>query len=323
LCLAACEERRKEAWVGFPGSKAANSKGSVRDQPDVLGKESPGRDILLPNARIGPVIIPGLNGEIEKWTGATPPPGGVTPARPAAPAEPLAPSGRSEGEGPKTRIIDTRSAPLLHPGEEPEGYGLYTYVLLRQSADRDSHFLKDIVATAPSASGVALPLRTQIDLMLIPANPCPPTPAKSPPRCPAPQVETVANDPKAAFNYDESNAILEELCANPPKQISGFCREPIGQGPFLFTYARPVTKMNPIPPPFLFFDFTDHEEAAFPDYIEAYETVPKSDDFTDDSKLNTLRLRILDVFNRARAVAGPTTEGAIKLVHLFSSGGEE
>ena len=45
--------------------------------------------------------------------------------------------------------------------------------------------------------------------------------------------------------------------------------------------------MNSIPPPFLFFDFTGQDEAAFPDYIGAYQAVLKTDDFTDDSKLKT------------------------------------
>jgi hypothetical protein len=226
--------------------------------------------------------------------------------------------------GPVTaNIIDTRSAPLERPGEEASSYGLYTYVLLRGSANRDKHFLKDIVESAPSASGVLAPLRAHIDLMLIPANPCPIRLAKSPADCQIHLVDNVERDPKANYNYGESNTLLEELCAKPPDKLADFCRDPIGWGPFLFTYARPVSTMNPIPPPFLFFDFTEHDEAAFPDFIGAYEAVLKSDDFTDDSKLNTLRLRILDVYNRARAATGPTAEGAAKLVHLFYAGGKD
>ena len=236
--------------------------------------------------------------------------------RPPTIAHPTTHTGHARGR-PKARIIDTRSAPLLHPGDEEAGYGLYTYVLLRGRTDRDSHFLKDIVATAPSAAGVAPPLRAQIDLMLIPANSCPAGTATSATNCAAPEPEIIPGNLKASYNFEESNAILEELCTNPPEQVVKFCREPFGEGPFLFTYALPVSKMNSIPPPFLFFDFTDQDEAGFPDYIDAYEAVLKSDDFTDDSKLKTLRLRILDIYNRARAAAGPTAEGAVKLIHLF------
>ena len=251
-------------------------------------------------------------------TASVPLPGRRPASRISGPAEP--PHGthhRAAHTAARPRIIDTRSAPLVHPGEEAEGYGLYTYVLIRHSADRDSHFLQDIVATAPSAAGVAPPLRAQIDLMLIPANPCPPATGASATACETPEPETIAGDLKAHYNFKESNTILEGLCANPPAQIVKFCRQPFGLGPFLFTYARPISKMNSIPPPFLFFDFTGQDEAAFPDYIDAYEAVLKSDDFTDDSKLKTLRLRILDVYNRARAAAGPTAEGAVKLIHLF------
>ena len=159
--------------------------------------------------------------------------------------------------------------------------------------------------------------------MLIPANPCPAAPAESAADCAAHLVDNVSSDLTANYNYEELNTILEELLVNPPEQIAKFCREPFGEGPFLFTYARPVSKMNPIPPPFLFFDFSEEDEAAFPDYIHAYEAVLKSDDFTDDGKLKTLRLRILDVFNRARAAAGPTAEGAVKLVHLFFPGEQD
>jgi hypothetical protein len=252
--------------------------------------------------------------------------GGDAPApdesapQPAQPAAPPVTHHRAARK-PSSRIIDTRSAPLAHPGEEPEGFGLYTYVLIRHSADRDSRFLQEIVRTAPSAAGVAPPLRAQIDLMLIPAKPCPANTTTSATTCAPPEPEAIAADLKANYNFEESNTILEGLCANPPEQVVKFCRAPFGEGPFLFTYARPVSKMNSIPPPFLFFDFTDQDEAAFPDYINAYEAVLKSDDFTDDSKLKTLRLRILDVYNRARAAAGPTAEGAAKLIHLFFPGG--
>jgi hypothetical protein len=239
------------------------------------------------------------------------------------PADQVIPFDRGGSENLPVGIIDTRSAPLVHPGDEAAGYGLYTYVLLRESADRDSQFLKDIVVSAPSASGVLAPLRAHIDLMLIPANPCPAPSAKSATNCHIHLVNSVERDLNANYNYGESNTLLEELCAKPPDKLADFCRNPIGRGPFLFTYARPVSTMNPIPPPFLFFDFTEHDEAAFPDYIGAYEAALKSDDFTDDSKLNTLRLRILDVYNRARAATGPTAEGATKLVHLFYAGGKD
>jgi hypothetical protein len=170
--------------------------------------------------------------------------------RPPTIAHPTTHTGHARGR-PKARIIDTRSAPLLHPGDEEAGYGLYTYVLLRGRTDRDSHFLKDIVATAPSAAGVAPPLRAQIDLMLIPANSCPAGTATSATNCAAPEPEIIPGNLKASYNFEESNAILEELCTNPPEQVVKFCREPFGEGPFLFTYALPVSKMNSIPPPFL------------------------------------------------------------------------
>ena len=101
------------------------------------------------------------------------------------------------------RIIDTRSAPLFHPGEEAPGYGLYTYVLLRGRRDRDSHFVKYIGETAPAATEIAPPLRAQIDLMLIPANPCPATSGKSVSDCAANLIDNVMSDLKTFYNYDE------------------------------------------------------------------------------------------------------------------------
>jgi hypothetical protein len=314
VCVADCQARKKAICQAFPDPSLPEFKFETWG------------GILGPNG----FVVPGLNGEIEKWTHAQQPP--TVPLPDAAPVQPAAPPGsppagpsppKPDDEAQRPKIIDTRSAALVHPGDEAAGYGLYTYVLLRESADRDSDFLKDIVESAPSASGVAPPLRPQIDLMLIPANPCPAASAKSAADCKAHLVDNVARDLKGAYNYEESNALLEELCAKPPEKLAEFCGKPIGQGPFLFTYARPVSTMNPIPPPFLFFDFTEEDDAAFADYIEAYEGVLKSDDFTDDSKLKTLRLEILNVFNRARAAAGPTTGGAVKLVHLFYPGGED
>jgi hypothetical protein len=328
-CAAACEARRRVICSAFPkpeefdwaGNRAEFKIPGVVKLPDVaIGGVLAGQNSWVNIPEVGPSIVPYATDHFQVWTEGSKPPAIHLPDAPPplAPASPPTPISKADGgESPITRITDTRSAPLVHPGEETAGYGLYTYVLLRQSADRDSHFVKEIVATAPSASGGAPTLRAQTDLMLIPANPCPSAPPKSAEDCAANLVDAVASDPKASYNYEESNTILEELCIQPPKQIANFCHEPFGKGPFLFTYARPVSKMNPIPPPFLFFDFTTHDEAEFPDYIYAYEAVLKSDDFTDDSKLKTLQLRILDVYNRARGAAGPTVEGAVKLIGLF------
>ena len=199
-----------------------------------------------------------------------------------------------EGEGaerPKSKIIDTRYAPLFHLGEETDGYGLYTYLLLRGRTDRDRTLVKDIRESSPLATDLSPSLRSQIDLLLVPANDCVQLNSKPLSDCTADMIKRMTDNLEAYYNYDE--------------------------GPFLFTYAKPISKMSRIPPPFLFFDFTSIDEAAFHDYIAAYESVVKSDDYSDDGKLNSLRLRILNVIDQARSVARPTVEAAGILVHII------
>jgi hypothetical protein len=220
----------------------------------------------------------------------------------------------------KLHIADTAYAPLFGLGEETDGYGLYTYLLFRQRTERERLFLKDL-QNLPVASGLKSIPRGEIDLLLVPSQNCKAAPSSMVGSdCAKDILRNIADDLNKYYDYSAAELLLDEICGNgtpPPDKIAFFCKHRYGDGPFLFTYAKPVSKLHQIPPPFLFFDFSTIDESAFNDYLAAYEDVVKSDDYTDDSRLNGLRLRILNVIDEARSVAGPTVEAATILVHII------
>ena len=219
----------------------------------------------------------------------------------------------------KLHITDTAYAPLFDLGAETVGYGLYTYLLLRQRTDRERSFLKNL-QDLPAAEGLKTLPPSELDILLLPAKSCKGYVHGTHDDCARNIIKDMVVSLDAYYNYDAAETLLDEICGNggrPPEKMSFFCRDRYGKGPFLFTYAKPVSKRRQIPPPFLFFDFSPIQEAAFKDYIEAYEFIVKSDDYTDDGKLNSLRLRILNVIDEARSAAGPTIEAATILTHLI------
>ena len=95
-----------------------------------------------------------------------------------------------------------------------------------------------------------------------------------------------------------------------------FCRSEFGRGPFLFTYARPASVLDRIPPPLLFVDLSEVGEEAFLEYIAAYKTQVKSDDINDGSKIDTMRLKILRLLVAGKGLLVPIEKAIAYVIHV-------
>jgi hypothetical protein len=93
---------------------------------------------------------------------------------------------------------------------------------------------------------------------------------------------------KNFYDYKMSRTLLNHLCVSPAKEIRRACESDLSRGPYIFSYARPASKITPVPPPFLFMDLSDVHERAFPEIIAAFRAQVKRDDITDRSKIDTL-----------------------------------
>jgi hypothetical protein len=215
-------------------------------------------------------------------------------------------------------IADTAYAPIYSAEAETAGYGLYSYVILLDSTDRSQFLVNTILDSTPDASGLAWS-KSQINLLLIPMKQtsrdlCQVVSIYQQDDC----VRLRVSDIKS---YDRSFArtFLYRICSKPTPDMSEFCHSSFGRGPFLFTYFGPTSKLQSVPPPYLFIDLSSVDQNAFGEYVTAYKDQIKSEDITDNSKINTLRLRVLSLILSATGIINPAQKAIAQIMHAPSS----
>jgi hypothetical protein len=77
-----------------------------------------------------------------------------------------------------------------------------------------------------------------------------------------------------------------------------------------------------VPPPFLFVDLSDVHERAFGEFLAAFQAQVKREDVSDQAKLKTLRLEILNIALTAADWVGPV-EKAVADIARSASGGDD
>jgi uncharacterized caspase-like protein len=212
----------------------------------------------------------------------------------------------------KRKILDTGYSLLKDIGGEEPDYGLYSYAILVNDSDRSAKFLGYVFgdgfnARPPVEETAAQPTQTNI-----------------------PPVEEIAAQPtqtnilyiplkrskakewtkglkvgkntalraayaKHFYDYTMSRALRDHLCVSPAEEIEAACEGDLSRGPYIFAYAKPASKVTPVPPPFLFMDLSDVHERAFPEIIAAFKAQVKREDISDRAKIDTLRLKVLNI----------------------------
>jgi hypothetical protein len=210
------------------------------------------------------------------------------------------------------RILETGYGPLKGIGEEEPGYGLYSYAVMVNYNSRSAKFLSDVFSAIPPVENTAAQ-RSQTNIFYIPIR-----------KDKLYEFQEVSNGnffishTKDFYNFTLARLLLDHLCDPPAQEIKAVCEGDLSRGPYIFTYAKPASKVTPVPPPFLFMDLSDVHERAFPEIIAAFRAQVKRDDISDRAKIDTLRLKLLSIVLTAADFVAPVQKATADIVHIAS-----
>jgi hypothetical protein len=202
-----------------------------------------------------------------------------------------------------SQILETGYANLKEVGEEKPGYGLYSYVLITSNSSKSVALLDEIFNVIPNVQDAgALP--KQINILYIPFLKYKENEfvleAMTFKRLGA-QYAKYANETLGAkyaesfYNFQMARTILAHLCNPPADTLRQLCGGDLSRGPFIFTYEKPASTFEPVQAPYLFVDLRDVHERAFAEFVSAYQQQVKSEDVNSGERLNTLRLKLLNL----------------------------
>lgn len=225
----------------------------------------------------------------------------------------------SEVKPSQQAILETGYDQLKGLGSEAAGYGLYSYGVLTVSSPRSVAFLGEIFKSTPSI-GDAAAARAQLNIFYIPTK-------KDKVGDLANLVASSRDDQmklavrysEAMYDYKMARAILTHLCNPPAKVMTSLCKSPMSGGPYILAGARPASSLEPVPPPFLFVDLSDINPHTYPEFIYAFRAAVKQEDVTDDAKLHSLRLKVLNLALTAADWTSKVKRSTADIVHPFDS----
>jgi hypothetical protein len=261
--------------------------------------------------------------------GATPPtdapvlPGDFTTRgrslRPAADTATVsARPGSTSGAG-RLRILETGYSHLSELGKEEEGYGLYSYAILPSESRRAAIFLSQLFREIPSI-GETGAQRSQLNIFYVPLKKDRENEFATLIQASGANSEKMgAEYSRSFYDYKIARALLNHVCNPPAASIRRLCDGDLSIGPYIFTYASPASSMSSVPPPYLFVDLSDVHSQAFGELIAAFRSQLKRDDISDQARIRTLRLMILDIALTAADWVNPVEKAIADIVHSPSA----
>lgn len=202
---------------------------------------------------------------------------------------------------------------LYEPGIEPRYDGLYSYVLFPAYSARAEGFLEGLFKTTGYAVGSLIDVGN-LNVMYLPTrvDQLPSLLSKisegfaPPAKLFAPQF----------YHYNLGQEFLAQICAAPADDIRDLCATDLSHGSYVFTYARPASTLSPVPPPYLFLDLSNVHIRAFGEFIAAYKAQVKRLDYSDRQRIDTLRLRMLNIVLTAADWISPTKSAIADILHM-------
>jgi acylphosphatase len=227
----------------------------------------------------------------------------------------------------KLRILDTGYSELQKLGKEEAGYGLYSYAVLTSDSARSAAFLGEIFKAIPSVGNTGVPKRAQLNIFYIPmkadkSNSFTPLSAKT---SGEESTKLGAEFSKSFYNFKMARTILNHVCNPPANNMKDLCTGAMAGGPYIFTYAKPASSLEPVSPPFLFVDLSNVREEAFPEFIDAFRSQVKRGDVADGAKIHSMRLTILNITLTAASWIVPVKAAIADIIHdagVAHDGGE-
>jgi hypothetical protein len=199
-------------------------------------------------------------------------------------------------------------------GLEEKDYGLYTYVLLSQgraSNGRNVAFLRELFASTHRTKDELAPGRRQLNIFYVPVRN----------RIQALVIARSSAESAAAiaapgiYEYERAERLLSRLCTETATGNPKLCAR-AWRGPYLLTLPEPVSASALLSPSRLLVDLSDIHERAFGEFIGAMKEQVMRADFTDRQKVDTVRLRLLDITLKAADWLNPIKEGVAEIVFL-------
>jgi hypothetical protein len=214
---------------------------------------------------------------------------------------------------PRLTILATGYSQLPEMGKEEPGYGLYSYAVLTANSNRSAALLKEIFESIPRIEDSAAQ-RMQLDIFYLPTRKdasaafVDSVVSMSPP-------ELGEKFASSFYDYRMAGAILNHICNPPAEPIRELCQGDLSRGPYIFSYAMPGSTLEPVPPPFLFLDLSDVDPRAFGEIIAAFRAQVKREDISDGARINSLRLKILEIALKAGDFVGPVRKAIADILH--------
>jgi hypothetical protein len=232
----------------------------------------------------------------------------------AAPAQPGPAS-----SGGRLRILETGYSHLSELGQEDDGYGLYSYAILPSESRRAATFLSQLFKEIPSIGDTSAQ-RSQLNIFYVPLKKDRESEFATLAQASGANSEKMgAEYSRSFYDYRIARALLNHVCNPPADSIRELCDGDMSRGPYIFTYASPASSMDSVPPPFLFVDLSDVHEQAFGELIAAFRSQVKRDDISDQARIRTLRLMILDIALTAADWVNPVEKAIADIVHSPSA----
>jgi hypothetical protein len=227
-------------------------------------------------------------------------------------------AGNRVSSGGQLRILETGYSHLSELGREERGYGLYSYAILPSGTKRAETFLTELFKEVPSIGQTAA-RRSQLNIFYVPLRRDREAEFAALLQTSGTNAEKIgAEYSRSLYDYRMARALLDHVCNPPAERVRVLCDGDLSRGPYIFTYASPASSMNSVPPPFLFVDLSDVHEQAFGEFIDAFKSQVKSDDITDQARIQTLRLTILNIALTAADWVNPVEKALGDIVHAPS-----
>jgi len=224
---------------------------------------------------------------------------------------PAAANGDAPASSPAV-VVDSVYGFLRGPGAEAAGYGLYSYALLPHPSPRADAFLAALFARTGWA-GDSRVSPAELNLVYLPVH------ADLEARLgigawdhDRPHPDFAAR----AYDHAEARRLLARICRRPAEGARALCAGDLADGPYLFTYSHPASRLDALPPPYLVLDLGGVHPAAFAHFIAAYKAQVKRTDYTDRERIDAFNLVLLNVALTAADVVSPVVRSVKDLIAL-------
>lgn len=209
-------------------------------------------------------------------------------------------------------ILDTVYGFLRGPGAEAPGYGLYSYALFPVPSARVEAFLAALFARTGWAGDSRIDPAV-LNLIHLPVH------ADLEGRLGIDAWDGARPHPDfaaEAYDYAEARRLLAQICRQPAEAVRALCAGDLSGGPYLFTYSRPASRLDTLPPPYLVLDLGSVHPAAFTNFIAAYKAQVKRTDYTDRERIDAFNLVLPNITLTAADVVSPVVKSVKDLIAL-------